>query len=90
MRKPGEYTAARLPEATNTPLDFINEHLSAFPNQDSFYLHCAGGYRSMIAASVLKSRGIHNLIDVQGGFGAIKATGMPIQEEVCASTLKKQ
>ncbi|MEK9782101.1 MAG: rhodanese-like domain-containing protein [Flavobacteriales bacterium] len=90
VRKPGEYTAARLPEATNTPLDFINEHLSAFPNQDSFYLHCAGGYRSMIAASVLKSRGIHNLIDVQGGFGAIKATGMPIQEEVCASTLKKQ
>ncbi len=44
----------------------------------------------MIAASVLKSRGIHNLIDVQGGFRAIKATGMPIQEEVCASTLKKQ
>jgi rhodanese-related sulfurtransferase len=51
-------------------------------------VHCAGGYRSMIAASMLKSRGIHNLIDVQGGFKAIKETGVEVTDYVCPSTLK--
>ncbi|MDG1386530.1 MAG: MBL fold metallo-hydrolase [Flavobacteriaceae bacterium] len=87
VRKPGEYTSEHLPKAKNTSLDFINEYLSEFPVQENFYIHCAGGYRSMIAASILKSRGIHNLIDVKGGFGAIKQTGMEITDYICPSTL---
>ncbi len=87
VRKPGEYTSEHLPKAKNTSLDFINEYLSEFPEQENFYIHCAGGYRSMIAASILKSRGIHNLIDVKGGFGAIKETGMEITDYICPSTL---
>jgi glyoxylase-like metal-dependent hydrolase (beta-lactamase superfamily II)/rhodanese-related sulfurtransferase len=88
VRKPGEFTVGRLQSAQNTPLDFINDHLQEFPKEDTFYIHCAGGYRSMIAASILKSRGYHNLINLEGGFGAIKNAGIPIVEEVCPSTLK--
>ena len=88
VRKPGEYTSEHVEDAHNTPLDFLNNHLAEFPDDKSFYVHCAGGYRSMIAASILKSRGIHNLIDVQGGFAAIKETGIPVTNYVCPSTLK--
>lgn len=88
VRKEGEYTKSHLPDAHLTPLDFLNDHLAEFPAEETFYVHCAGGYRSMIAASILKSRGIHNLIDVAGGFGAIKKTGIQVTDEVCPSTLK--
>ncbi|MDC1012169.1 MBL fold metallo-hydrolase [Flavobacteriaceae bacterium] len=87
VRKPGEYLSEHLPDAKNTPLDFINEYMNEFPTGTPFYMHCAGGYRSMIAASILKSRGIHNLIDVRGGFGAIKESGMKVSDYVCPSTL---
>ena len=87
VRKPGEYLSEHLPDAKNTPLDFINEHMNEFPTGTPFYMHCAGGYRSMIAASILKSIGIHNLIDVRGGFGAIKESGMKVSDYVCPSTL---
>jgi rhodanese-related sulfurtransferase len=87
VRKPGEYLSEHLPDAKNTPLDFINEHMNEFPTGSPFYMHCAGGYRSMIAASILKSRGIHNLIDIKGGFGAIKESGMKVSDYVCPSTL---
>ncbi len=88
VRKEGEYTSAHIKDAHLTPLDFINEHLSEFPDNETFYVHCAGGYRSVIAASILKSRGIHNLVDVAGGFGAIKKAGIPVTDYVCPSTLK--
>ena len=87
VRKPGEYGSEHIPHAKNTSLDFINEHLNDFPENRNFYIHCAGGYRSMIAASILKSRGIHNLIDIKGGFGAIKQSGIVISDYVCPSTL---
>ena len=87
VRKPGEYLSEHLPDAKNTPLDFINEHMNEFPTGTPFYMHCAGGYRSMIAASILKSRGINNLIDVRGGFVAIKESGMKVSDYVCPSTL---
>ena len=87
VRKPGEYLSEHITEAHNTPLDFINDHISEFPSNKPFYIHCAGGYRSMIAASILKSRGIHNLIDVKGGFGKIKESGIEISDYVCPSTL---
>ena len=87
VRKPGEYLSEHLIDANNTPLDFLNNHMSEFPTEGHFYLHCAGGYRSMIAASILKSRGIHNLIDVRGGFTAIKKGKMKVSDYVCPSTI---
>ena len=88
VRKEGEYISSHLEKATLTPLDFINEHLSEFPSDKDFYVHCAGGYRSVIAASILKSRGVHNLVDVAGGFAEIKKAGIPVTADVCMSTLK--
>ncbi|WP_047244967.1 MBL fold metallo-hydrolase [Maribacter thermophilus] len=87
VRKPSEYLSEHVLTAHNTPLDFLNDHLSEFPENKPFYVHCAGGYRSMIASSILKSRGIHNLIDVTGGFKEIKESGIPVSNYVCPSTL---
>ena len=88
VRKPGEYSAEHILDVPSTPLDFLNNHLSEFPKEENFYLHCAGGYRSMIAASILKARGYHNVIDVLGGFSAIKNTKIKTTNYVCPSTLK--
>ena len=88
VRKPGEFTSEHIEIATSTPLDFLNDHITEFPKSKDFYVHCAGGYRSVIAASILKARGFHNVIDVAGGYGAIKKTGIKRTEAVCPSTLK--
>ena len=87
VRKESEFLSEHILDAKNTPLDFLNDHLAEFPEKKQFYVHCAGGYRSMIAASILKSRGIHNLIDVHGGFQAIQEAGIPVSEFVCPTTL---
>ena len=87
VRKPGEFQSEHVVNAYHTSLSEINNHLADYPDRKTFYVHCAGGYRSMIAASILKSRGIHNLIDVQGGFKAIKEAGVEITNYVCPSTL---
>ena len=88
VRKPGEFQAEHIVNAHHTSLSEINKHLADYPTKETFFVHCAGGYRSMIAASILKSRGIHNLIDVQGGFKAIKETGVDTTDAICPSTLK--
>ncbi|WP_298541404.1 rhodanese-like domain-containing protein [uncultured Aquimarina sp.] len=88
VRKESEFVAEHLDTANNSPLDFINDYMNDFPEGKSFYIHCAGGYRSVIAASILKSRGIHNLIDVAGGFSAMKEAGIETTAYVCPSTLK--
>lgn len=87
VRKESEYQMKHVINAHHTPLTQLNEHLSEFPEGKTFYVHCAGGYRSMIAASILKSRGFHNVIDVQGGFKAITEAGVKITEYVCIKTL---
>lgn len=87
VRKDGEYLSEHIENAQHTSLEFINEHLSAFPKDDHFYVHCAGGYRSVIAASILKSRGYHNLTDVAGGYDAIKNTDIKKTDYVCPTTL---
>lgn len=87
VRKPGEFQSEHVKDAHHTSLSSINDHLSEYPENDTFYVHCAGGYRSMIAASILKSRGIHNLIDVKGGYKAIKEAGIETTDYVCPSTL---
>ena len=86
VRKKSEYLSEHVLDANNTPLNFLNDHLAEFPDTP-FFIHCAGGYRSMIASSILKSRGIHNLIDVKGGFKAIREAGVSVSEFVCSSTL---
>lgn len=74
-RKPGEFNAGHVLDAINLPLDTVNERFNEVP-EDEFYIHCAGGYRSVIMASLLKRRGIHNLINVEKGFGGIKNTSV--------------
>lgn len=88
VRKPGEYQAEHVETAQNAPLDFLNEHLAELPKEETMYLHCAGGYRSMIAASILKARGFDNVVNVEGGFKAIAETSVPKSAFVCPSTLK--
>ncbi|MFT4575771.1 MAG: hydroxyacylglutathione hydrolase [Polaribacter sp.] len=89
VRKPGEYENEHIVNVPSTPLDYINSHIEEFPSDTDFYVHCAGGYRSVIASSILKSRGIHNVIDVAGGYGAIRNTGIIRTDvAVCPSTLK--
>jgi hydroxyacylglutathione hydrolase len=88
VRKQGEWESSHLQMANHVCLSGINESLAEFPKEENFYVHCAGGYRSVIAASILKMRGYHNLIDIAGGFGAIKETKLPLTDEVCPSTLK--
>ena len=87
VRKQSEYLSEHVLESNNIPLNDLNLHLSEFPKEEEFFLHCAGGYRSMIAASILKSRGFHNLIDIQGGYQALKQTEIPKSDYVCPSTL---
>ena len=87
VRKEGEFNSEHVANAKNTPLEYLNDHLQEFPEDETFYLHCAGGYRSVIAASILKSRGIHNLVDVVDGFASIKKSGIPVTNYVCPSTL---
>ena len=87
-RKPGEFTAERIEKASNIPLDYINDHLAEVPKNDTFYVHCAGGYRSVIWASILKARGYHNMINVAKGMNGIKNTTIPLTNYVCPSTLK--
>jgi len=86
VRKPGEYTSGHVKEAQSFPLDFINDHMGEVNQDDHYHIHCAGGYRSMIASSILKSRGYHQITDISGGFDAIAETDIPLIEPVCSST----
>jgi len=88
VRKEGEFLSAHVKDANLTSLDVINNYLKEFPSDNDFYIHCAGGYRSVIAGSILKSRGIHNLINVEGGMSHIRNTAIPLVENACSSMLK--
>ena len=87
VRKKSEFASEHLVQAVNIPLNEISQRLSEFPKDKHFVLHCAGGYRSMIAASILKQRGYDNFVDVIGGFNEIKLTNLPITDYVCPTTL---
>ncbi len=87
VRKQGEYDSAHVEGAELTPLDNLNEHLAEFPKEDKFFIHCAGGYRSVIASSILKSRGYHSMINVEGGMAAIKNTNVSVVETTCSKSL---
>ncbi len=87
VRKKSEFDAEHVLDAHNIPLNVLEQHLAEVPKNKPFILHCAGGYRSMIAASLLKQKGWNHVIDVRGGFNALKAAGMPVTEYVCPTTL---
>lgn len=87
-RKPGEFNAEHIESALNIPLDFVNEQLSEVPKEENFYLHCAGGYRSVIMASILKARGYHNMVNVEKGMAGIRKTGVRLSTFVCPTTNK--
>ena len=88
MRKTSEYYSEHVLEAENAPLDFINDSMAQVDKNKTYFVHCAGGYRSMIFASILRARGFDNLIDVRGGFKAIKEAGnIPVSAYVCPSTM---
>jgi glyoxylase-like metal-dependent hydrolase (beta-lactamase superfamily II)/rhodanese-related sulfurtransferase len=89
IRKPSEFAAEHMDGAINMPLDYINDYLAEIPKEGEVYVHCAGGYRSMIAVSILKARGWNNLIDVEGGFKAMAETSIPKTDYVCPSTQAK-
>lgn len=86
VRKLTEYSAEHIDNAFNKPLDTISDWVSTIDDSEHFFLHCAGGYRSMIAASILNSHGIRNFTEIEGGFNAIKKTEkFPISDFVCQS-----
>lgn len=89
VRKPGEYESEHLEFTLSRPLDFINDWTGEVNPAGTYYIHCAGGYRSMIAASILKSRGVENVIDVAGGYAAIKNTGLTRTDFACPSKAMK-
>jgi hydroxyacylglutathione hydrolase len=74
VRKPDEFESGHVNGAENIALDTINENMSELSKNETLYVHCAGGYRSMIAASILKSRGFDDVVNIEGGFGAIGKT----------------
>jgi hydroxyacylglutathione hydrolase len=89
VRRESEYRAEHVEESYNKPLDQINSWFAEMNPDKPFYLHCAGGYRSMIAASILKSRGVHNFKEIEGGFKAIAEAGVSKTDYVCQSKLQK-
>lgn len=87
VRKESEFLSQHIDGATNKPLAYLNDWISDLNKDEHFYLHCAGGYRSMIAASILQARGYRNFTEIQGGFNTIAQTEIPLTNFVCPSTL---
>lgn len=88
VRKASEYGSEHILNAQNAPLDFINESMAIIDKDKTYFVHCAGGYRSMIFISILKARGFEHLIDVKGGFKEIKESGkFKLTDYVCPTTL---
>ena len=88
VRKKSEHFSEHVLDSENIALDYINEHIAEVNKDKTYYVHCAGGYRSMIFNSILKARGYDNLIDVQGGFDAIKSSvKFKVSDYVCPTTM---
>ncbi|TNE77186.1 MAG: MBL fold metallo-hydrolase [Bacteroidetes bacterium] len=88
VRKPGEFTSEHVESAIHYALDYMNEDLNKLDKHATYHVHCAGGYRSVIAISLLMQNGYTNLVDIDGGFAALKKTNIPRTAYVCPSTLK--
>jgi hydroxyacylglutathione hydrolase len=86
-RKESEYNSQHIVGAVNFPLDFINENMSMLDRSKKYYVHCAGGYRSVITASILISRGFTDVVNIKGGFNALNTTNLPKTEFAVQKTL---
>ncbi len=89
VRKESEYEAEHIENAYSRPLAYINDWISKLNPQEHFYLHCAGGYRSMMAASILQARGYRNFTEIEGGFKSISETSIPKTDFICSSKILK-
>ncbi len=89
VRREGEYEAEHVEEAFNKPLISINNWIENLNPNEHFYIHCAGGYRSMIAASILQSRGYRNFTEIEGGYNSINKTNIPRTNFVCQTKILK-
>jgi rhodanese-related sulfurtransferase len=87
VRKESEFKAERVSDSIHFPLNYLFDHLDDLDKDETYFLHCAGGYRSMSTIAILKNHGFNNLINVNGGFDEIKLTDVPKTEYVCPSTL---
>ncbi len=89
VRKESEYKSQHLDysHVINMPLDYISKQMEKVQRDETYYMHCAGGYRSVIAASILKARGFDNLIDIEKGFKGIQDAGVKTTEYVCPTTM---
>ena len=90
VRKPTEFLAQHVKGATNFPLDYLNKNMDRLDRQTTYFLNCLGGYRSMIAASILRARGFRNLVDIQKGWRAIEESAIPKTDYACPSTLTQE
>jgi hydroxyacylglutathione hydrolase len=90
VRKPTEFLSHHIEGAQNFPLDYINKNMSQLNRTQTYYLHCLGGYRSMITASILKARGFNNIVDVTNGWHDIENADITLSDYVCPSTMEQE
>ena len=90
VRKPTEFITQHVVDAVNFPLDYVNNNMNRLQPSETYYLHCQGGYRSMIMASILRARGYQNLVDIQKGWKAIEACEIPKTGHVCPTTVSQE
>ncbi len=90
VRKPTEFITQHVVDALNFPLDYVNNNMDRLQTSETYYLHCLGGYRSMIMASILRARGFKNLVDIQKGWRAIEACEIPKTGHVCPTTVSQE
>ena len=90
VRKPTEYLSQHIVGATNFPLDYINTNMNRLDRSAKYYIHCLGGYRSLITASILQARGYRNLVDIQNGWHAIEESEVPKTDHVCPTTMSQE
>jgi hydroxyacylglutathione hydrolase len=89
VRKPTEFLSQHLSDAENFPLDFINNNMDKLDRKQTYHIHCAGGYRSMITASILKARGFEKVVDIEGGWKALEKSDLPMTDYVCVTELSQ-
>jgi hypothetical protein len=87
VRRESEYSAEHVEDAYNRPLAYINDWIKDVNPKEHFFLHCAGGYRSMMAASILQARGFRNFTEIAGGFGEISSTNVPKTDFICQTKI---
>jgi len=90
VRKPTEFLSQHVVDAQNFPLDYINKNMKRLQRSETYHLHCLGGYRSMITASILKARGFNHIIDIREGWHALEKSSAPLTEFACPTTISQE